>query len=249
VVEASHTRRDVAWSSERRRPDSPLTLSLAAPELATRYLAHALPDGAPEPRRVRLRMTGQIKAGIWLPFTATQWRTDSQSFRWEAQVALGPISVLKVTDRYRHGTGGTQGRLFGRIALFDEHGPDTVRSAAGRAALESVFSPASLLAEPGVSWSVGGPDELIAAWRIDSEPVELHMRIDEHGSVRGVSLQRWGNTGQPHYGYIPCGGAFYAERRFGKLVIPSEMTVGWWFGTRRYRPFFKARIIDAVTVH
>jgi hypothetical protein len=44
------------------------------------------------------------------------------------------------------------------------------------------------------------------------------------------------------------GGLLGAERRFGDIVIPTEMTAGWWFGTPRFRPFFKARILDAETV-
>src|SRR4051794_17409665 len=28
------------------------------------------------------------------------------------------------------------------------------------------------------------------------------------------------------------------------LVLPSEFTVGWWYGTARYRPFFQATIRD-----
>jgi hypothetical protein len=34
----------------------------------------------------------------------------------------------------------------------------------------------------------------------------------------------------------------HAERRFGDLVVPSELTVGWWYGTARYSPFFQATI-------
>jgi hypothetical protein len=56
---------------------------------------------------------------------------------------------------------------------------------AGRAALESVFAPMSLLPERGVRW--GSED--------------------------------------------------------GGVVVPSAVTVGWWFGTPRYAPFFEAEIV------
>jgi hypothetical protein len=46
--------------------------------------------------------------------------------------------------------------------------------------------------------------------------------------------------GRKEFGYIPCGCELHAERRFGKLVVPSRVTVGWWFGTPRYAPVFKA---------
>jgi hypothetical protein len=41
-----------------------------------------------------------------------------------------------------------------------------------------------------------------------------------------------------------CGCEAHAERRFGGLVVPSEVTVGWWFRTPEYSPFFRARIED-----
>jgi hypothetical protein len=37
----------------------------------------------------------------------------------------------------------------------------------------------------------------------------------------------------------------HEERRFGDLVIPSLVTVGWNYGTDKYTPFFKATITTA----
>ena len=36
-----------------------------------------------------------------------------------------------------------------------------------------------------------------------------------------------------------------AERAFGDFIILSRISVGWWFGTPRYKPFFEAEITDA----
>jgi hypothetical protein len=47
------------------------------------------------------------------------------------------------------------------------------------------------------------------------------------------------------HGYIRCGGEVEAEQRFGDLVIASRLTVGWWFETARWAPFFKAHILSA----
>jgi hypothetical protein len=57
--------------------------------------------------------------------------------------------------------------------------------------------------------------------------------------VRSVSLLRWGNARQEHFSYIPFGGEIHVERRFGDLILPSEVSVGWWWGTPRYEPFFE----------
>jgi hypothetical protein len=52
----------------------------------------------------------------------------------------------------------------------------------------------------------------------------------------------WGNAGEQTFRYIPCGCDVHAERRFGDLLVPSRLTVGWWFDTPRYAPFFTAHI-------
>jgi hypothetical protein len=56
---------------------------------------------------------------------------------------------------------------------------------------------------------------------------------------------RWGDAGEKTFRYIPCGCQVHAKRRFGELTIPSSLTVGWWFDTPRYAPFFEARVEDS----
>jgi hypothetical protein len=34
----------------------------------------------------------------------------------------------------------------------------------------------------------------------------------------------------------------HAERRFGDVVVPADVTIGWWFGTARWAPFCRASI-------
>jgi hypothetical protein len=155
-----------------------------------RYLAHAIRPGAPLTDRVRLAMTGRIKAGPWLPFSAEQ-TLSARSFVWRASV--GRVTPLRVVDRYAGGAGRTEGRLLGHVRLFGASDANTTRSAAGCAA------------------------------------------------------RRWGNAGQKAWGYIPCGCEVHAERTFADLTLPSEFSVGWWFGTPRYAPFFRAALTAAET--
>jgi hypothetical protein len=210
------------------------------PEPVRRYFAHALPAGPPPPGAdaVRLRMTGRIKLGLWLPFAARE-ECDGRSFAWHARV--GP---LHVTDRFADGRGAMRGRLFGRRTIFDVASEDVTRSSAGRAALEAIWCPAALLPERGVTWRAEADDLIVATWDVPPERPELRLRIARDGAVREASALRWGNAGRKAYGYIPCGCAVSAERRFGDVVVPSEVTVGWWFGTPDHAPFFTARIVE-----
>ena len=74
------------------------------------------------------------------------------------------------------------------------------------------------------------------------------VAADGRGAVRSVGALRWGNVGQDAFGYIPFGGHVHAERTFGGLTVPSRLSVGWWFGTPRYEPFFEAEITDLAQV-
>jgi hypothetical protein len=202
-------------------------------EPVRRYLEHAMPGGAGDGSGVRLEMAGRIRAGAWLPFTAAQ-ECDGRSFCWHARAAHG---LLRVDDRFAAGEGSTEIRLVGKVRVMRADGPDVARSAAGRAALESVFCPASLLPERGVRWRAESDDVIVATLDVPPERPVLRLRIDERGALRSVWALRWKD-----HDYIPCGCEVVAERRFGDLVVPSRVRVGWWFGTPRYAPFFEAEI-------
>jgi hypothetical protein len=227
-----------------RRFSSDLLAGLEEP--VRRYFSHAISDGAPLPNGVRMAMSGRIKVGLWLPFTAEQ-TVDGRSFTWRARVGRGPLTPLRVSDQYADAAGSTEGRLLGRLTLFHAHDGNTARSAATRAAIESVvFAPPSVLPDRGVAWRAESEDVIIARFDLPPERPEVRLRIDEHGAIRTVSALRWGNVGEKTFQYIPFGGEIHAERRFGDLLLPSTLSVGWWFDTPRYAPFFHAEI-TAVT--
>jgi hypothetical protein len=93
-----------------------------------------------------------------------------------------------------------------------------------------------------VRWRADSDDEIVASFDVPPERPEVHLRIDALGAVQSASALRWGDAGQDAFGYIPCGCDVHAERRFGDVVVPSEVTVGWRFGTPRWAPFFRASI-------
>ena len=215
-------------------------------EPVRRYFRHAISDGAALPSGVRMAMSGRIKVGLWLPFTAEQ-TVDGRSFTWRARVGRGALTPLRVIDRYADAAGSTEGRLLGHVTLFHAEDADTARSAATRAAIESVvFAPPSVLPARGVAWRAETETVIVARFDLPPERPEVRLRIDDHGAIRTVSALRWGNTGEKTFQYIPFGGEIHAERRFGDLVLPSTLSVGWWFDTPRYAPFFRAEI-SAVT--
>lgn len=215
-------------------------------EPVRRYFGHAIRDGAALPNGVRMAMSGRIKVGLWLPFTAEQ-TVDGRSFTWRARVGLGPLTPLRVTDQYADAVGSTEGHLLGRVTLFHVEDVNTVRAAATRAAIESVvFAPPSVLPGRRVDWRAESETVIVARFDLPPERPEVRVRIDNHGAIRTVSAMRWGNAVEKTFQYIPFGGVMHTEARFGDFMLPSSASVGWWFGTPRYAPFFRADI-TAVT--
>jgi hypothetical protein len=155
---------------------------------------------------------------------------------------VGPLTPLAVVDRFAEGVGSMDGRLLGRVKLFQAEDENTTRSAAGRVALEAVYTPVSLLPQRGVSWRTESETEIVATWNVPPERPELHLQIDGQGALRSYWAPRWRNVGQLEFGYVPCGCDVDAERHFGDLVVPSRITGAWRFGTSRHAPFFRAQI-------
>jgi hypothetical protein len=109
-----------------------------------------------------------------------------------------------------------------------------------------VFAPPSVLPGRGVEWRAETEHSIVARFDLPPERPEVRVCIDELGAIRSVSAMRWGNAGEKSFRYIPFGGVMHAERRFGDLILPSRASVGWWFETPRYAPFFEATINSVV---
>ncbi len=213
-------------------------------EPVRRYFEHALAGGGAVATGVRLTMRGRIDVGRRLHFTAEQ-EFRGHAFIWRARAGWRSVKPLHVVDAYGSGRGSTDGKLFGRVRFMHADDANTARAAAGRAAAEAIWVPGALLPGPTVSWRSESDELIVARVRVPPETADVALRISETGAVRSVSLQRWGDVGRKDFGYIPFGGDIHAERRFGDVVLPSQVTVGWWYGTPRYKPFFEATILSA----
>src|SRR5436305_2158272 len=103
------------------RFDAALVAGLDEP--VRRYFTHAIAHGAPL-TGVHFAMRGRIKAGFWLPFSAEE-KCDGRSFEWSARVSVGPLTVLRVVDRFAAGEGIAEGRLLGRLRTMHADDDDT----------------------------------------------------------------------------------------------------------------------------
>ena len=63
------------------------------------HFTHSINDGALLSDGVQMAMSGRIKVGLWLPFSAEQ-TVNGRSFTWRARIGLRPLTPLRVIDCY-----------------------------------------------------------------------------------------------------------------------------------------------------
>ncbi len=220
----------------------------ALPEPARRYLTHAIAPGAPMASAVRLRMHGTFRLrGTWTPFEAEQVLRAHRGFVWRATMTMKGLPV-RGSDRWIDGEGAMKWKLLGLIPVADESGPAISRSAAGRAQIEGVLLPPALVAET-VAWEAVDADHTAARVRLGDEISRVELGLGEGGELRDAAMLRWGTPDgegtEPRQERFGC--LVEAERTFGSYTIPSELRVGWHFGTDRWDEgeFFRATIDEA----
>lgn len=215
--------------------------AVVGPEPVVRYLRTAISPDTPLAPAVRLAMRGSIKIGRWLPFRAKQLLAPRLGTVWEARVA----GVISGSDRYVGGIGGMDWRLLGRLRLVHVEGDDVSRSAAERAAGESIWAPTAVVPATGVEWSADTADHIRLRFDVDGHVVTLEHDIDADGHLRSSQFQRWGdpdNTGS--WDLHPFGVEVTSTRTFGGATLPASGRAGWHYGTDRWTDgvFFRFEI-------
>lgn len=212
-----------------------------APEPVQRYFEAGIAPGTPLAAAVRLEMRGSIKIGRWLPFRARQLLAPSLGTVWEARVA----GVISGSDRYVAGFGGMDWKLFGLRRIVHAEGPDVSRSAAERAAGESIWVPTALVPTAGVEWTAVADDRIAVEVDTDGRRTRVEHALDPSGAPVSSSFARWGdpdNTGR--WGRHPFGVEVTGQGTFDGVTIPARGRAGWHFGTDRWESgiFFRFEI-------
>jgi hypothetical protein len=222
------------------------------PEIARRYLGHAIAPGTPLYSVAELEMEGTFLLGDKEKFqtyqmSARQALNPPDQFVWIPKMRSGAMTISG-SDGLVRGEAWTRFWLLGLVPVAQERtAPDLVRSAQFRAAVEgALWLPATLLPENGVEWEQLGPNEARVTLRRFSPEIVLRLELDELGRVTEVVGQRWSNANSAKVFQLqPFGGTMLAEGTFQGFTIPTAVAVGNHFGTEDYLPFFQARITKA----
>ncbi len=214
------------------------------PEVARRWLFHAINPGTRLAQSVALAMHGRIRIGKWRSFTANQIIRPHEGYIWAVTTHIAGVPISGF-DRYSGGVGQMRWRLAGAIPIVSARGIDVTRSAAGRLASEIVVAPTAFRA---ATWAPGDDaDTAVATSHIGTDTQQVMLRVRPNGSVRDVMLQRWGNPAGSPFDSYPFGVTVEQEAVLGGVTIPSVIRAGWFWGTDRHDEgeFFQATITDA----
>ncbi len=217
------------------------------PEAAQRWLATAIPRGAPLVDGIELSMEGHIKLGPrWFPFRADQTLRHGVGLVWSAVVG-GRLVRFVGADAVGGGGALLEFRLHDRVPIVRASGADVLRSGAGRLAAETVaWLPHAATPQAGASWRAGADGRATVTLGGPSGPVEVEITVGDDGRVRELSLQRWKDGADPP-AFAPFGGEVLAVRSVDGVEIARDGTVGWEWGTEHQRDgiFFRYRVLAA----
>lgn len=215
------------------------------PEPVQRYFLHAIQQDTPLASSVQVKMHGLIRLKQqWMPMQAMEILT-TEGFLWRATVGTGLVRFL-VADRYINRSGQVHVMLWGAIPIVKQQDFNITRASIGRLAIEYIWLPSALLPQRGVQWQASADNIITASFKIDAEPITLTFVIDLNGRLLKVMMPRWGEDKlEKKFVYLPYGATFSEETTFEGYTVPSQIGVGWGFGTERYEETFRATVSQA----
>ena len=180
-----------------------------------------------------------------MPLRAQQLLVAGHGFVWNASAGWGPLFVT-VVDHYLDGESRMRVKLFGLIPVLSASDDDIAKSAMGRLFIEAFAIPSSMLPRDGVR--IDGLDDNRFSVTFDhvGERDGLTLTVDPAGRLQSIKLQRWGNiTLAGSYQYIPYGATVSNDQTFAGYTIPTEASVGWWYGTPDYLEVVRLEVKSA----
>lgn len=217
------------------------------PDPARRYLEHAIAPGTKLASAVRLRMHGEIKLKNWQTFKAEQVICWKRGMIWQAIAWMNGLPI-RGWDRLVDGKGAMQWKLLGLFPVLTATGSDITRSGIGRMQGECVWLP-SVFCDRAVKWTASDNFHAHAHLTLLDETTELIFMVSETGQLEQLSLKRWGNPEGAEHHYVDFGGYLEEEGTFSGYTIPTQLRVGWYFGSERFESegeFFRATIDEAI---
>ena len=103
----------------------------------------------------------------------------------------------------------------------------------GESLAETVWLP-SVFCHKDAAWKEINSTHAFVSIAMEGELSELTLAVNDIGQLQSVALMRWGNPVGAGFHYVPFGGIADQEETFDGYTIPTQLHVGWYFGTERF---------------
>lgn len=207
------------------------------PEAVRHYYAKSVRGGVADARVVRVTQTGEMQLALEKPpvgFTATEhFSTREVAFVWNARVRMAPMVGAVVVDRFSHGRGLLDARLFGTLSVAHGVGPDTDVGEAQRYLAEIPWVPQAIALNPELQWRSIDERRIEVGAGIDSARAVVWLELDAGGDIVRVSARRPRQVGDKSV-LTAWGGAFSAYHELGGLRVPTHAEVWWDLPEQRF---------------
>lgn len=218
------------------------------PEPARRYLRFAIAPGTLLTPVASLRMRGTFRLGSAetpreMPMRAVQIHAAPHGFLWAMQAGSGAMRISGSDS-----ADWTRFRVLGLIPVAHAGGTaDHRRSALGRLFMEAaIWTPAAALPGPDVTWQARGPDTARVTFTHEGHSYAIDLTLAENGQPISALMKRWTNANpEKRFQLQPFGGTLSDFETFNGYTIPTYVSVGNFFRTDAYFPFFEAQILGA----
>jgi len=207
------------------------------PGAVRRYYAKSVRDELANARVVRVTQTGEMQLALEKPpvtFTATEhFSTHEVAFVWNARVRMAPMVGAVVVDRFAHGRGLLDARLFGTLSMAHGVGPDTDVGEAQRYLAEIPWVPQAIALNPELQWRSVDERRIELGASINSARAVVTLTVDAEGDIVRASARRPRQVGSRSV-LTPWGGAFSNYRELGGLRVPTHAEVWWDLPEQRF---------------
>lgn len=220
------------------------------PPAILHFHAQAVQSGARNARVVRLEQQGEMRLGpdkSWQPFLAEEFfAVHNIAFVWQARVHVAPLFSAIVIDRYAHGHGELDARLFNTLRVAHAAGPDTDRGELLRYLAELPWVPQAIAENGALEWQSLDDHEIVVAAGRGAARCSVTLHLDDTGDIVGASAVRPRLVGESAVP-TPWAGAFSAYRDFGGMRIPTHAEV-WWELPRGRFVYWRGDVTAAETI-
>jgi hypothetical protein len=204
------------------------------PPAVARWVARAVPEGAPVPEGIELTEQGEILVGEnWTPWSGTHliWH-DAVGFEWTARLrAAGPLP-LRLSEGCSTEGAWAKGKLAKLMPLRRARGPEVVRAQLIRYLAELPLAPSSVLANAGLEWTADGPDAARVSATIGDFEATVRLEVDGDGDViRASASDRPRETGKGGFEDTPFEIAFSEHAQVGEVRAPARAEHAYDYGS------------------